>query len=185
MRSSVSADNQRAFLGQVPFCIIAIVTVASVLKLPPVEHSGWRSQVRRVDFLGAAILIATITALLLGLDKGSNISWTAPVTVICLSLFAPLLILFVLVEVKYAAEPFAPSHIIFGKAVAPINVCGFFAFCAWYVFGLQPQIYSVTYNIGTLSYFSYPSFGKQLIRKTPRKRDSGSCRVSWQVSAVP
>ena len=123
--------TKRAFLGQVPFCVIAIITVALVLKLPPVEHSGWQSQVRRVDFLGAIILIATITTLLLGLDKGSNISWTAPITLICLSLFVPLIAFFVLVEVKYATEPFAPSHIMFGKAVAPINICGFFAFCAW------------------------------------------------------
>ena len=125
------ADSCRAFLGQVPFCVIAIITVALVLKMPPLAHSDWKSKLGRIDFLGAVLLIATITLLLLGLDKGSNVSWSAPISYICLSLSLPLLVIFVLVEMKYAAEPFSPGHIMFGRALWPINVCGFFAFCAW------------------------------------------------------
>ena len=108
-----------------------MVTIIFVLELPPLEHSDWKSKVRRIDFFGAVTLIATITVLLLGLDKGSNVSWSAPISVICLSLTLPLLALFSLVESRYASEPFAPGHIIFGKTIAPINICGFFAFCAW------------------------------------------------------
>ena len=105
----------RAFLGQVPFCLLAILSVSAFLHLPKIETSHWKTKLKRVDFLGATVLVSAVFTLLVGLDQGSNISWSSPVTIACMSVTFPLFGLFILVEEKYAAEPFAPARIIFER----------------------------------------------------------------------
>ncbi|THX52564.1 MFS general substrate transporter [Aureobasidium pullulans] len=120
-----------AFLGQVPLCVLAFVVVGSVLKLPKREQTDWKQKLRRIDFLGAAILICAVFTLLLALDRGSNVSWKANVTIISISLSIPLFILFVFVEMKVASEPFAPGHIIFNRSLFACYLCNFFSFSGW------------------------------------------------------
>ncbi|THZ34582.1 MFS general substrate transporter [Aureobasidium pullulans] len=120
-----------AFLGQVPLCVLAFVVVGSVLKLPKREQTDWKQKLRRIDFLGAAILICAVFTLLLALDRGSNVSWKANITVISISLSIPLFILFVFVEMKVASEPFAPGHIIFNRSLFACYLCNFFSFSGW------------------------------------------------------
>ncbi|TIA11015.1 MFS general substrate transporter [Aureobasidium pullulans] len=120
-----------AFLGQVPLCVLAFVVVGSVLKLPKREQTDWKQKLRRIDFLGAAILICAVFTLLLALDRGSNISWKANITIISISLSIPLFILFVFVEMKVASEPFAPGHIIFNRSLFACYLCNFFSFSGW------------------------------------------------------
>lgn len=88
---------------------------------------------RRIDFLGAFVLVAAIILLLLGLDQGSNNSWSAPVTITSLCMSFPLFVLFVFVELKLAAEPFAPGRIIFNRSLVACYLCNFFGFGAWMV----------------------------------------------------
>ncbi|THW06153.1 MFS general substrate transporter [Aureobasidium pullulans] len=120
-----------AFLGQVPLCVLAFVVVGSVLKLPKREQTDWKQKLRRIDFLGAAILICAVFTLLLALDRGSNVSWKANITIISISLSIPLFILFVFVEMKVASEPFAPGHIIFNRSLFACYLCNFFSFSGW------------------------------------------------------
>ncbi|THX79659.1 MFS general substrate transporter [Aureobasidium pullulans] len=120
-----------AFLGQVPLCVLAFVVVGSVLKLPEREQTDWKQKLRRIDFLGAAILICAVFTLLLALDRGSNVSWKANITIISISLSIPLFILFVFVEMKVASEPFAPGHIIFNRSLFAYYLCNFFSFSGW------------------------------------------------------
>ncbi|THW33024.1 MFS general substrate transporter [Aureobasidium pullulans] len=120
-----------AFLGQVPLCVLAFVVVGSVLKLPKREQTDWKQKLRRIDFLGAAILICAVFTLLLALDRGSNVSWKADITIISISLSIPLFILFVFVEMKVASEPFAPGHIIFNRSLFACYLCNFFSFSGW------------------------------------------------------
>ena len=121
----------RAFLGQAPLCAIAFTSVALILHLPKKDSSDWRSKIRRVDFLGALVMVCAVFALLLGLDHGSNVSWKSPVTIASLSVSLPLFILFVLVEEKLAAEPFAPGRIIFERSLFACYLCNFFSFGGW------------------------------------------------------
>lgn len=118
----------RAFLGQAPVCLLAFVAVAVVLSLPKIENSGWKSKLRRVDFLGAITLICAVFLLLLGLDQGSNVAWTQPIAIASLALSIPLFTTFVVIEQKYAAEPFAPGRIIFDRGLVACYLCNFFAF---------------------------------------------------------
>ncbi|KAI9682042.1 MAG: hypothetical protein M1817_000096 [Caeruleum heppii] len=120
-----------AFLAQAPLCLIAIISVYFTLHLPRIEDAEWRVKLKRIDFLGAFTLIAAVFTLLLGLDRGSNVSWRALVVLISLPVSLLLFALFILVEMKFAAEPFAPAHIIFERSLFACYLCNFFSFAGW------------------------------------------------------
>ena len=102
-----------------------------MLKLPVREDSHWKTKLRRIDFLGAIVLVGAVLGFLLGLDRGSNVSWNMPLTIVSLSVSIALFILFVLIEIYLAAEPFAPGHIIFNRAFFSLYCCNFFSFGGW------------------------------------------------------
>lgn len=116
-----------AFLAQTPLCALAFVAVALTLKLPKIESSDWKLKLGRVDFAGAFVLICAVFSLLLGLDRGSNMAWNAPITLVSLCLSFPLFILFMLIEQNFAAEPFAPARIIFEKSLVACYLVNFFS----------------------------------------------------------
>lgn len=102
-----------------------------MLKLPAPEDSHWKTKLRRIDFPGAIVLVGAVLGFLVGFDRGSNVSWAMPLTIASLSISAFLFVLFVLVEVYYAAEPFAPGHIIFDRGFVAAYGCNFFSFAGW------------------------------------------------------
>lgn len=108
-------------------CLLAIIVVAITLDIPVAEQSDWRTKLRRVDFLGAAILVSAVFGLLLGLDRGSNVSWSLPITIISLSLSIVLFIAFVGVECWVATDPFAPRRIIFDGSLLACYMTNFFS----------------------------------------------------------
>jgi hypothetical protein len=55
-----------------------------------------------------------------------------PLTIVSLSLSAIFFVLFVLVELYVAAEPFAPGHIIFNRTFFSLYCCNFFSFGGWF-----------------------------------------------------
>lgn len=119
-----------AFFFQVPLCLIAFVVVILYLNLPRKDKSDWRTNLKRIDFLGAFFLVAAVFSLLLGLDRGSNEAWSLPIS------YGPLIgsiilsAIFILIETRYAAEPFAPGHIIFNRSLFASYACNFFSFAA-------------------------------------------------------
>ena len=120
-----------AFLGQFPLCVLAFVSVWLALKVPKNEDSHWKTKLARIDFLGALTLICAVFTLLLGLDQGSNISWSAPITIASLCSSIPFFIFFVVVEQKFATEPFAPGRITFDGSLFACYLCNFFSFGGW------------------------------------------------------
>ncbi|KAL8721356.1 MAG: hypothetical protein Q9181_007724, partial [Wetmoreana brouardii] len=117
-----------AFLAQAPMCALAFLSVMFVLHLPKRESAGWKAKLGRVDFLGALVLVSAVFTLLLGLDRGSNVSWSIPITIASLSSSFPLFILFILIEHRFAVEPFAPSRIIWDRSLVACYFCNFFSF---------------------------------------------------------
>jgi hypothetical protein len=121
----------RAFIAQAPLCIMAFTAVSLMLNLPVQEDTHWKAKLRRVDFAGAIVLVGAVLGFLLGLDRGSNVSWTMPLTIVSLSVSVVLFILFVIIEVYFAAEPFAPGHIIFDRTFFANYGCNFASFGSW------------------------------------------------------
>lgn len=121
-----------SFMGQAPLCLLAFTSVFFVLKPPPQSESkNWRTKLNRIDFLGAIVLVCAVFGMLVGLDRGSNVSWSIPLSYGPLIASAISFGLFVLVEMKYATEPFAPGHIIFDRSLFAGYLCNFFSFGGW------------------------------------------------------
>lgn len=76
------------------------------------------------------ILIIAIFGLLVGLDRGSNVGWSNPITIAGLCT-TPLFLVFVLIEKYVAKHPFAPGHIILDRSLIACYLCNFFAFGGW------------------------------------------------------
>ncbi|KAH9868568.1 hypothetical protein J1614_007640 [Plenodomus biglobosus] len=119
-----------AFIAQGPLCLVAFAAVAVVLRMPAQDQSHWKEKVLKVDFLGAAVLMVAVLGMLVGLDRGSNVLWSDPVTIAALCT-APLFGVFVLVEMYVASNPFAPGHIILNKTLFACYLCNFFSFGGW------------------------------------------------------
>ena len=140
-----------AFIVQGPICLLAIAAVAIALHMPRVEHSHWLEKLRKIDFLGALVLLVAVTGVLVGLDHGSNVSWNSTYTArpsnfvhvtylmtqclgkittigLCAS---PLFIVFLLIERYVASHPIAPFNIIFNRSLFACYLCNFFSFGAW------------------------------------------------------
>ncbi|KAM0112204.1 hypothetical protein ACP6JB_002015 [Aspergillus fumigatus] len=109
----------------------APLAVSVMLDLPVQGDSHWKTKLRRIDFPGAFALVGAVVGLLLGLDRGSNVSWTIPLTIVSLCVSLTMFVLFVLIEIYFAAEPFAPGHIIFNRTFFASYCCNFFSFGGW------------------------------------------------------
>jgi len=116
-----------SFILQVPLAILAVVSVGMALKLPKRESQDFRAKLKRVDFGGALTLVAAVFCLLLGLDRGGNISWQDHITIGNLVAFAILFVAFAFIELRVAAEPFAPKKIIVNPSLLASYLANFFA----------------------------------------------------------
>ncbi|KAK7036105.1 Mfs multidrug transporter [Favolaschia claudopus] len=122
------------FLIQVPALILAFASVTSSLHLPPTSsstsHSAstLRAKLARVDFPGALSLVLTVFFLLFTLDRGGNIAWNDTYTLLTLGLFLLFFTVFLVVELTYAAEPFAPKRIIAHRSLIFAYLANAFAF---------------------------------------------------------
>ncbi|KZT20120.1 MFS general substrate transporter, partial [Neolentinus lepideus HHB14362 ss-1] len=132
------------FLVQVPLTLAAFLSVSFALRLPvKTSQVSFYSRLKRVDFAGAAALVTSILFLLLGLDRGGNVSWGDNLTVSFLIASALLFFLLAIVEFKFAKEPFAPAKIILSPSLAGpfmCNFCGVMSFmCIFYQISLYFQ----------------------------------------------
>ena len=149
--------DARAFLIQVFLCLIAIASVCLWLHLPKRQSEvPWRKQLPRIDILGALLLILTVFTLLFGLDRGSNVSWRSPLTIGSICAAVPLSIAFVLVETRFAVEPFTPGHVIFDKALVACYIQNFFGYAAF-----------------TSLIFYLPLFFQAILQMTPAQAGAG------------
>lgn len=141
-----------SFLGQVPICILALLAVSFVVREPlkqKIKKENWKAKLYRVDFLGAAVLVLATFALLVGMDRGSNNSWTAPESYGSLITASVLFIAFVVIEGKVAREPFAPGHIIFERTMFSTYMCYLFSFGSWFsVLYYLPLFYQAVDGFG-------------------------------------
>jgi hypothetical protein len=69
-------------------------------------------------------------AVLVGLDRGSNVAWSDTYVIVFTSVSLPLFAIFIFIEMKIASHPFAPGHIIFERSLFASYLTNFFAIAA-------------------------------------------------------
>lgn len=113
-------DWKLAFLVQIPLTLASLIMIFIHVEKPAKTTTESKtSNLKRVDFLGSSLLVATLVSLLLGLNSGGNVvPWSHPLVLTSLPLSAILLIAFLVVEEKVAPEPVMPVRLIFNRTVA-------------------------------------------------------------------
>jgi EmrB/QacA subfamily drug resistance transporter len=107
------------FYVNLPIGVVALVVTSSVLNIP------FTRRVHRIDFLGAGLLVAGVTAVLLVTAwGGSHYEWTSPVILGLLALAAIMLVLFVLNE-RRAEEPILPLRLFRNRTFTLTSVIAF------------------------------------------------------------
>ncbi|EJD00158.1 MFS general substrate transporter [Fomitiporia mediterranea MF3/22] len=121
-----------AFLLQVPMTSLAFIIIFFAFHLPGGRdhQTDLMSKLRRIDFLGAFTLVCGVLSLLVGLDRGGNVSWREPITVISLSISFVFLAFFGLTETRLAAEPFAPARVLAHSSLIAAYLCNLFCIAA-------------------------------------------------------
>ena len=90
------------FYINLPFGIVALVVTSMVLHIPKVKRE------HRIDYLGAALVVSAVVAILIGLSVlGPENGWSDPRTVTSLALGALIVVMYILWE-KRAVEPILP-----------------------------------------------------------------------------
>ena len=105
-----------AFFIQVPFTVVAAVLALTFIDIP--MKSSEKSKWRRIDVLGAVTLTVFLVLLLLGVNSGGNVApWTHPLILISLPLAAVFLVVFIVVEARFAEEPIIPVKLLLDRTV--------------------------------------------------------------------
>lgn len=157
-----------AFLIQVPFVCVSGTLVFFLVKIPVKEHN--KSALKRIDFLGAALLVTSLILLLLGLNSGGNqFPWSHPFILTVLPLSFVVFLGFIYVEDRVATEPIIPVRLILRRTVLSACLTNWFGtmsvFLALYYIPLYLQVrgfsafdsglrlipYAASLSVGSLS----------------------------------
>src|SRR6266540_1624050 len=109
------------FYINLPIGFAALVVTSMVLQIPVTRRE------HRIDYLGAATIVAAVTCLLLYLDwRGNEFGWTEAGALALLGAFVLLAVAFVLIELR-SAEPVLPMRLFRNPVFSVGNGYGFLA----------------------------------------------------------
>nr|WP_265565496.1 MDR family MFS transporter [Streptomyces hygroscopicus] len=114
-----------AFLANLPVGLVALVIAARALP------AGTRRATARIDYLGALLLAALATCLVLIISFGGHWGWSSPTTLGLAGTAATLVALFKPVEQR-AAAPVLPLPMLRSRTVALASAVGFIANAAMF-----------------------------------------------------
>ncbi|HEX6246282.1 MAG TPA: MDR family MFS transporter [Nocardioidaceae bacterium] len=110
---------QWIFFINIPIGLVALVVTSAALKIPHVRRD------HTIDYLGAAVVVASVTSLLLYTAwAGPTHGWTSSTALGLLVAGLVLAVVFVLVELR-AAEPIIPMRLFRNSIFTIANVFGF------------------------------------------------------------
>ncbi|KAJ1950576.1 hypothetical protein FBU59_000611 [Linderina macrospora] len=99
------------FWINIPICVIAMAMIFFTLKLPKTQGT-LREKIRRVDFIGCALFTIGMVPILLGLSwGGQQYEWTSAPVLACLIAGFVVILVFLFVEYRFAAEPIVPVRL--------------------------------------------------------------------------
>jgi MFS family permease len=133
------------FLLQVPVSIVALVVGYIVLENPPCvipvtdPKHPFLFVMRRLDLIGALVLVVGLVSQLLGLSLGGNdFPWGSPFVIGALGGSAALLVLFVRIEATTKAIPMIPLRMLRGWQPTAVQLTNVFSGMAAYAVSAFP-----------------------------------------------
>lgn len=110
---------QWIFFINVPMGPVAFVVTSAALKIPHVRRE------HRIDYLGAAVVVASVTSVLLYIAwAGPELGWTSSTGLTLLTARLVLAVVFVFVELR-ASEPIIPMRLFRNSIFSITNTFGF------------------------------------------------------------
>ncbi|MGW5260044.1 MDR family MFS transporter [Microbispora sp. NPDC004025] len=162
------------FWINLPIGLISLVVTSMALRIPFTRRS------HRIDYLGAALIVAGVSCFLLYLDwAGGEFGWTAPGSLAMLSGFVAFAALFVFVELR-AAEPILPMRLFRNKIFSVGNSFGFLSGLAMFggmiflpvylqaVQGMSPTVSGLALLPAVFGIFSTSIVSGQMMSRTGR-----------------
>jgi EmrB/QacA subfamily drug resistance transporter len=162
------------FYINLPVGFAALVITSLVLRMPVTRRE------HRIDYLGAATIVAAVSCLLLYLDwRGNEFGWTEPLALLLLAGFLMLSALFVLIEAR-ATEPIIPMRLFRNAVFSVGNIYGFLSGVAMFgaiiflpiylqaVKGFSPTASGLALLPAIVGIFSSSISSGQLITRTGR-----------------
>ena len=162
------------FYINLPVGLAALVITSMVLRMPVMRRD------HRIDYLGAATIVAAISCLLLYLDwRGNDYGWTDPFALALLAGFLVLSVLFVVIELR-SSEPIIPMRLFRNQVFRVGNLYGFLAGVAMFgaiiflpiylqaVKGYSPTASGLALLPAIVGIFSTSITSGQLITRTGR-----------------
>ncbi|BFZ56967.1 hypothetical protein PYCC9005_004017 [Savitreella phatthalungensis] len=132
-----------AFLIQVPFAIYSLVIAYYKIDIP-LANNGLTAgeRLRQIDFVGAGVLVTGVASFVLAASIGGNLlEWSDPRVIGTLVLSAALIILFGVIEVKYASHPVMPPALVARRTPGLCAAVNFFGAASSFAFLYTAPIY--------------------------------------------
>jgi EmrB/QacA subfamily drug resistance transporter len=162
------------FYINLPVGLAALVVTSMVLRMPVTRRE------HRIDYLGAASIVAAVSCLMLYLDwRGNQYGWTDPFALVLVGAFLALSVAFVRIELR-SAEPIIPMRLFRNPVFRVGNLYGFLTGVAMFgaiiflpiylqaVKGFSPTASGLALLPAIVGIFSTSITSGQLITRTGR-----------------
>lgn len=133
----------------------------------------------RLDISGAVVATAGLGVLAYGITQAAGSGWGARSTVLCISTGVLLLIMFVVLEARFASSPLIPLRIFGNRSVAAGNVAMLFAGAC-----LNPMWYFLTLTMQNILGYSPVQTGLAFLPHTIVAIAVGAGAAPWLMSRV-
>ncbi|ORY34961.1 putative tetracycline efflux protein [Naematelia encephala] len=132
------------FYINIPLTCITIIVVVFLLPQKPL-HGNMKARLKKVDYLGSIVVFASVLLIMIALSwGGAKYAWDSAAVLAPLIIGCALFLVFIVVEMKFAALPLIPMHLFRNPTVVGVSVGAFLGGIATYsVLYYLPQFYQV------------------------------------------
>ncbi|KAI7902317.1 major facilitator superfamily domain-containing protein [Cokeromyces recurvatus] len=152
------------FYINLPFLLLTIYIATQLLtnyNLQEDKETTFKERLKRIDYVGAIIIVLAVVSFLIATSLGGNIkAWSDPFVLSCFVCSFVLVILFCIIEAKYALYPLMPWNIISSRT--PL-ACSFTNF--WCVMATTALVYITPLFFQALMGFSPSLAGLYVLPK--------------------
>jgi len=100
-----------SFYINVPIGIVCLILIIIFFKMPK-EKGSLLEKIKRIDFSGTFSIIGSLVCILLALNwGGQKYPWSSGIIISLLSVGTVLLIIYIIIECKFAKEPITPPEL--------------------------------------------------------------------------